>query len=58
MVDPQAAGNQHLIEARGAFGEISARVLAHTSAENPKTSMLVPHSIMRSILNISSSVVI
>lgn len=58
MVDPHTASNQHLIEARGAFGEISARVLAHTSAENPKTSILVPYSIVRSVLNLSSPVMI
>lgn len=58
MVDPHTASNQHLIDARGTFGEISTWVLARTSADNPKTSLLVPYSIARSILNVSSAVVI
>jgi aspartate dehydrogenase len=58
MVDPAATGNQHLLEARGAFGEIQATVLARTLPENPKTSMLAPYSLVRAIANLADPVVV
>ena len=58
MVDPDATGNRHIIEARGAFGEISATVLARTLPDNPKTSMLAPFSLVRAIANSAEPVLI
>jgi aspartate dehydrogenase len=58
MVDPQATGNRHILEARGAFGEISASVFAHTLPENPKTSMLTPYSLVRAISNLAERFVV
>lgn len=57
-VDPQATGNRHLLEAKGAFGEISASVLAQTLPDNPKTSMLAPYSLVRAVSNLSDQIVI
>jgi aspartate dehydrogenase len=58
MVDPEASGNRHLVEASGAFGEISATVLARTLPDNPKTSMLAPYSLVRAIANLADPVVV
>lgn len=58
IVDPEAAGNRHLLEARGTFGEISASVLARTLADNPKTSMLTPYSLVRAIANLAEPLVV
>ena len=57
-VDPAATGNSHLLEAKGAFGEISATVLARTLPDNPKTSMLAPYSLVRAIANLADPLVI
>ena len=58
IVDPQATGNRHLLEARGAFGEISASVLARTLPDNPKSSMLTPYSLVRTIANLAEAFVV
>lgn len=57
-VDPAATGNRHLLEAKGAFGEISATVLARTLPDNPKTSMLAPYSLVRAIANLADPLVV
>jgi aspartate dehydrogenase len=56
LVDPEATGNRHLVEAWGAFGEISATVMARTLPANPKTSMLAPCSLARAVANLGGSV--
>jgi aspartate dehydrogenase len=58
MVDPSASGNQHLVSAKGRFGEISTRVLAYTLPQNPKTSMLAPYSLVRALRMQVDSVVV
>lgn len=58
MADPDTPGNRHDIRARGAFGEISSSVVTRTLPENPKTSMLAPYSVMRSILNLAGPVIV
>ena len=58
IVDPETTGNRHVLEARGAFGEISAAVLARTLPDNPKTSMLTPYSLVRAIANLSEELVV
>jgi aspartate dehydrogenase len=49
--DPGAPGNVHVIEARGAFGELRVEVQGRPLAENPKTSTLAALSVLRAIHN-------
>src|SRR4051812_41727591 len=58
IVDPDASGNRHVLEARGAFGEISTSVLSRTFPDNPKTSILTPYSLLRAIHNLETPLVI
>jgi aspartate dehydrogenase len=58
MVDPHATCNRHTLEARGAFGELSATVLAQTFPENPKTSILTSYSLLRAVENLGGAVVV
>jgi aspartate dehydrogenase len=58
VADPGATGNRHDIEARGDFGAIDVSVTGQVLADNPKTSVLAAHSLMRSLVNLSSAVVI
>ena len=58
VVDPTAAGNQHEVQARGAFGEIFARVVARTLPDNPRTSMLAPYSLVHAIRKTVEPVVV
>ncbi|HLT27617.1 MAG TPA: aspartate dehydrogenase [Zeimonas sp.] len=51
MVDPGEPRNCHVVRARGAFGELETRVVAHTLPANPKTSMLAPWSLVRAVRN-------
>ncbi|MCC6195770.1 MAG: aspartate dehydrogenase [Burkholderiales bacterium] len=51
LADPAATGNSHRIEAEGAFGKFEFAVAGRVLPDNPKTSMLVPHSLARSVLN-------
>ncbi|HWK74870.1 MAG TPA: aspartate dehydrogenase, partial [Povalibacter sp.] len=56
FADPRATGNEHRIQADGAFGSFELTVRALALAQNPKTSLLAPCSLVRSILNRSESV--
>ena len=56
--DPNATGNMHRIEAAGSFGEVSIRIAGKPLASNAKTSMLAPYSVIRSLENLSQTVVI
>jgi aspartate dehydrogenase len=56
--DPHAIGNRHRIQASGSFGEIDVSILGRTLAMNPKTSMLAPYSLVRSVMNLSSALVV
>ena len=56
--DPSASGNTHVIHALGKFGEISVTIKGKTLANNPKTSMLAPLSLVRCLRNINESIVI
>lgn len=56
--DPAATGNRHRIQAAGAFGEIDVSILGKTLPENPKTSMLAPYSLVRSLANLTSTIAV
>lgn len=51
VADPAAAGNRHRIVASGAFGRIDVQVLGRVLPDNPKTSVLAPHSLAHAVLN-------
>lgn len=56
--DPAAVGNRHRIQASGTFGEIDVTILGKTLPENPKTSMLAPFSLIRSLVNLTDTIVV
>lgn len=56
FADPRAIGNEHRVQAQGAFGSFELTVRATALAQNPKTSLLAPCSLVRSILNRNASV--
>jgi aspartate dehydrogenase len=56
--DPSASANRHEIHAKGNFGEIMLTISGKTLADNPKTSMLAPLSLVRSLMNLDQTVVI
>lgn len=56
FADPRATGNEHRVQAHGAFGSFELTVRAAPLAQNPKTSLLAPCSLVRSILNRSESI--
>jgi aspartate dehydrogenase len=54
--DPGAGGNSHRILARGAFGQIDVAVTGRVLADNPKSSMLAPMSLLHAILKRASAI--
>jgi aspartate dehydrogenase len=56
--DPSATGNTHGIHAKGNFGEVTLTISGKTLADNPRTSMLAPLSLVRSLMNLELTVVI
>jgi aspartate dehydrogenase len=56
--NPAATGNRHRIQAQGAFGEIDVSILGNTLPDNPRTSMLAPYSLIRSLVNLTETVVV
>lgn len=51
IADPQARGNEHLIEAEGAFGKMSFSVAGTPMPGNPKTSSLAAYSLLRCLVS-------
>lgn len=49
IADPQAAGNQHEIEADGVAGQLRLQVCNAPSPANPRTSLVTAYSLLRSI---------
>jgi aspartate dehydrogenase len=58
FADPAAAGNEHRIQASGAFGRLEMTVNASPLPDNPKTSMLAPCSLARSLFNLRETLVL
>lgn len=50
VADPGISGNEHEIEASGAVGELHLTLRNTASPDNPKTSLVTPYSVMRSIM--------
>lgn len=51
IADPEARGNEHLIEAEGAFGNMSFSVTGTPMPGNPKTSSLAAYSLLRCLVS-------
>lgn len=49
LADPDATLTEHTIEARGASGEYSFSIRNQPSAQNPRTSGVVPWAVLRSL---------
>jgi len=50
--DPAATRNTHSVHATGVFGDISVRIDGVSLAANPKTSLLTPFSVVRTLMNL------
>jgi len=50
--DPAATRNTHSVHAKGVFGDISMRIDGVALAANPKTSLLTPYSVVRTLMNL------
>lgn len=58
VADPALSGPLHKIWAKGAFGSFSMELQGVSLPDNPKTSLLATLSLARSVLNISSWLVL
>jgi len=56
LADPQVTANIHEIEADGAGGRMALCIEGVPDARNPRSSVMTAHSVVRSILNRSASV--
>lgn len=56
FADPNVSQNEHCVHASGAFGSFELTVRATALAQNPKTSLLAPCSLVRRILDRSEAV--
>lgn len=56
IADPHATANIHEIDAEGEGGRMSLRLEGVPDAHNPKSSVMTAHSVVRSILNRSATV--
>lgn len=50
--DPAATRNTHSVHATGMFGDISVQINGVALAANPKTSLLTPYSVVRTLMNL------
>ena len=51
IADPAARGNEHVLEAEGAFGRLSFNVAGTPLPGNPKTSSLAAYSLLRALVS-------
>jgi aspartate dehydrogenase len=51
IADPAATANEHCVEAQGVFGQFKIVVRANSLPDNPKTSLLAPASLARSVID-------
>lgn len=58
VADPEAPGNLHEIEAEGVAGRFAIALQGRPSRTNPKTSALAALSVARSLVNLTSTIVI
>lgn len=58
VADPAATANRHRITAEGAFGSFEFSVAGRVLPDNPKTSMLAPLSLAKSLLSLRACVVL
>ena len=56
IADGRATGNTHSIAVTGPVGKMDVRVVNSPAPDNPKTSMVVAHSVARAIINHFSSI--
>ena len=56
VADPRATGNRHRIVAHGGFGLIDVTVEGRVLPDNPKSSVLAPHSLAHAVLNRAASI--
>lgn len=57
IADPAATGNQHIIEARGAFGEFTFTITGNAMPGNPRSSALTAMSVVRALKNLTAPVI-
>jgi len=58
IADPQASGNTHEVEARGAFGELAFQITGLPIPGNPKSSALTAMSAVRFLQNQSGTLIL
>ena len=51
IADPAAQGNQHLLEAEGAFGRFTFSVVGTALPDNPRTSSLAAYSLLHCLVS-------
>lgn len=56
--DPASPGNRHEIRATGPFGVIEVGVTARALPDNPRSSMLTPYALLRSVEGLTGSLVV
>jgi len=58
IADPKVSTNIHTIDASGAFGELNLTLHNRPLSDNPKTSALTVYSMVRTLQNLSGTLVI
>lgn len=58
IADPEVTANIHVVEAEGAFGRFTFTIEGRPLPDNPRSSSLTAMSLLRSVRNIGSAIVI